>query len=64
MTSLEIRKGHFLAALASEVESVREGLTSEEPNEFRVGACKTRPAWSAASQMPSCSRGEFFMARL
>lgn len=24
--------------------SVFEGLTSEEPNKFRVGACKTRPA--------------------
>lgn len=41
-----------------------EGLTSEEPNEFREGARKTRPAWSAASEMPSCSQGEFFMARL
>lgn len=53
-----------LAALARKVESVCEGPTSEEQNEFRVDACKTRPAWSAASEMPSCSPGEFLMARL
>lgn len=46
------------------VESVCEGLTSEERNEFRVGAHKTRSDWSAAWEMPSCSPGEIFMAGL
>lgn len=58
------RASRSLAALARKVERVCEGLTSEEPKEFRVGARKTCPAWSAALEMPSCSPGEFFIAWL
>lgn len=36
---------------------MREGVTSEDLDRLGVGA---HPAWSAAWEMPSCSRGEFF----